>query len=333
MIEQYVFEVTRRLPEKNRDDIALELQSTIEDMLPDNYEEKDIIHVLEKLGDPITLANKYRERPAYLIGPGFYDLYIHTLKMILPIAAILSVITLIATEIIRNTDLSAFPLIITIFGKAIWTLITTIIHVFFWVTLVFFLLERAGVSTERMTITSEKWKPEDLKNRINVPKKKRISKGEVFTGFIWTGIWATIYFNAIHIIGVYEKLDNDKGLQLVAPIFQQDVLLTYWPVIITLILLEVAFNIYKWVCGQWTMKLAIMNSIFHLLYTTLFIIIISNSELIHPSFITYMSTLMDVSTATINSGITWVIVITVATVIITTIVSIYEGFKKAKITS
>ncbi len=37
LIETYVYEVTRRLPEKTRGDIALELRSTIEDMLPGRF--------------------------------------------------------------------------------------------------------------------------------------------------------------------------------------------------------------------------------------------------------------------------------------------------------
>ena len=43
LIDVYIQEVTRRLPEKNREDIALELRSTIEDMLPDDYREEDEI--------------------------------------------------------------------------------------------------------------------------------------------------------------------------------------------------------------------------------------------------------------------------------------------------
>lgn len=37
LIEVYIHEVVRRLPEKNRQDIALELKSTVEDMLPEDY--------------------------------------------------------------------------------------------------------------------------------------------------------------------------------------------------------------------------------------------------------------------------------------------------------
>ena len=58
LIDLYIQEVTRRLPEKMREDIAMELRSTIEDMLPENYSEKDVKQVLEKLGNPATLADR-----------------------------------------------------------------------------------------------------------------------------------------------------------------------------------------------------------------------------------------------------------------------------------
>ena len=75
LIEVYIQEVTRRLPEKNREDIALELRSTIEDMLPDDYREEDVKSVLEKLGNPAILASGYRDQPMYLIGPRYFDVY------------------------------------------------------------------------------------------------------------------------------------------------------------------------------------------------------------------------------------------------------------------
>ena len=69
LIEVYVYEVTRRLPDKSRDDIALELTSTIEDMLPENFTENEVMDALSKLGDPAQLAASYRDTPNYLIGP------------------------------------------------------------------------------------------------------------------------------------------------------------------------------------------------------------------------------------------------------------------------
>lgn len=36
LIERYVYDVTRRLPEKDRDEVSSELKSNIYDMLPEN---------------------------------------------------------------------------------------------------------------------------------------------------------------------------------------------------------------------------------------------------------------------------------------------------------
>ena len=50
LINIYVEEVAKRLPENNREDIILELRSTIEDMLPDDYNEDDEKEFLKNWG-------------------------------------------------------------------------------------------------------------------------------------------------------------------------------------------------------------------------------------------------------------------------------------------
>ena len=91
LIETYVYEVTRRLPEKTRDDIALELTSTIEDMLQGSSTEQEVKEVLSKLGDPSQLAASYRDTPMHLVGPKVYDAYIWTMKMIIPWAVLITI--------------------------------------------------------------------------------------------------------------------------------------------------------------------------------------------------------------------------------------------------
>lgn len=121
LIDLYIQEVTCRLPEKIRADIALELRSTIEDMLPDEYSEQDVKSSLSKLGDPAILANGYLDRPMYLIGPRFYDLYIQLLKMILPISATISIISVIANRVIAYDGSEAvLNVILDTIGYGIW---------------------------------------------------------------------------------------------------------------------------------------------------------------------------------------------------------------------
>ena len=143
LIEVYIQEVTRRLPEKNRGDIALELRSTIEDMLPDDYREEDVMSVLEKLGSPALLANGYRDQPMHLIGPRYFDVYITLLKMILPIAGVISLISMVATYMFNYSGEEAIiNMVISIIGEGIGTLLEVGLQVFFWLTLVFAIIER-----------------------------------------------------------------------------------------------------------------------------------------------------------------------------------------------
>lgn len=85
LIERYVFAVTSRLPEKEREDVGRELRANIYDMLDDDADPKAVTSVLEGLGAPELLAEKYRQNPRYLISPRMYDEYIRALKWVLPL--------------------------------------------------------------------------------------------------------------------------------------------------------------------------------------------------------------------------------------------------------
>ncbi len=120
LIDMYVHEVAKRLPEQNREDITLELRSTIEDMLPDDYNEGDVKSVLEKLGSPVSLANGYLDRPMHLIGPRYFDVYTTLLKMIIPIAAVIALISMVAENFIGyNGDQAVLNVILQLIGKGI----------------------------------------------------------------------------------------------------------------------------------------------------------------------------------------------------------------------
>ena len=154
LIEVYIQEVTRRLPEKSREDIALELRSTIEDMLPDDYNEEDVKLVLEKLGNPASLASGYQDQPMYLIGPRYFDVYITLLKMILPIAGVIALISMVATYILDYSGEEAIiNVVLAIIGEGIGTLLDVGLQVFFWLTLVFAIMERTdkGKDSEPLT--------------------------------------------------------------------------------------------------------------------------------------------------------------------------------------
>lgn len=331
LIEIYIHEVTRRLPEKSRGDIALELKSTIEDMLPDDYTEEDVKEVLQKLGSPVALAAGYRDQPMHLIGPRYFDVYMTLLKMILPISVVIALISMIAVYSIHyNGDDSVLSVILFVTGQGVWKVIEVGIQVFFWLTVVFAIIERTdkGKDMEPLTSGLTKWTPEDLKNIPYIPKKRAISKLEVFGYLMWTAIWAAFYFYADYLIGIYEN--NGNGLEFIQPVFNQDVLIGYWPIVIVIIGLEIALAVYKFIKGQWTKRVAVFNTVVEVLASATFILIFSNPKLVHPEFIVYMSDLFSVSDTQFKG---WLLAVLFLTVVIFSVISIIDGFRKARIKS
>jgi len=329
LIEVYIQEVTRRLPEKNREDIGLELRSTIEDMLPNDYSEDDVHSVLEKLGNPAVLASRYRDQPMHLIGPRYYDVYVSLLKMIIPLAAVVALISMIAKYVIGfDPDDTILNIVINIMGEGIWVIMEVGIQVFFWLTLVFAILERTdkGKYEEPLSTNFKKWTPMDLKGIANVPRKKSITKVGVFGSLMWTAIWATLYFYADYLIGVYKG--SDAGLELIIPALNQDVLLTYWPMVLVVIVIEIGFAIYQLIIGKWTMKMASFNTVIQLISTSLFIVIISHPNLVRQELLTYMSNLFDVTTTQFE---TWLIGGVIIIFIVSVAINIFDGFRKARI--
>ncbi|WP_212958008.1 HAAS signaling domain-containing protein [Bacillus sanguinis] len=329
LIDIYVEEVAKRLPENNREDIILELRSTIEDMLPDDYNEDDEKRVLEKLGSPVSLANGYLDRPMHLIGPRYFDVYTTLLKMIIPIAAVIALIAMVAENFVGyDGEQAVLNVILNVIGKGIGEIIEVGLHVFFWLTLVFAILERTDKDkgTQPLTTSLKKWTPDDLKNTSYVPKKKSISKFEVFGGLMWTAIWATLYFYANHLVGVYNA--TESGLKFVAPTFNQDVLLQYWPIVMIMIVLEIAISLYKLVQGQWTKRLAIGNAILQIVGTIVFIIIVVNPHIFTDGFITFVANVFTISPEELKK---WLIGGGILIYVSSAALNIYDGFRKASV--
>ena len=88
-------------------------------MLPDNYNEDDEKEFL-KIGESVSLANGYLDRPMHLIGPRYFDVYLTLLKMIIPIAAIIALIAMVAENFINYTgDQAVLNVILQLIGKSI----------------------------------------------------------------------------------------------------------------------------------------------------------------------------------------------------------------------
>ena len=88
MIRNYLYTVGKYLPASQRDDILKDLEANIYELLEEThgdreYSPKEIEDVLYKMGNPKRVAESYLERPRYLIGPQYIDLYLLVVKVAL----------------------------------------------------------------------------------------------------------------------------------------------------------------------------------------------------------------------------------------------------------
>lgn len=216
MIERYIYEVTKRVPQEMREEIALELQSLIEDMRGD--EDIAVEDVLQKLGDPAEFAKQYNDSPNYLIGPEYYDNYIWVLKLALigiGISAVVSAIMEGITGVGNWTDFFT-----GFFNELIVNAINGVYSVVGIVTIIFGVLEWKKV---KVSLKPEsKWTVGDLSKNVAavkswtpnslppVPDKRAvISRGDSVFSIIFITVFATLFLVAPSLFGAFHY-DGDK---------------------------------------------------------------------------------------------------------------------------
>lgn len=145
MIERYVYDVARRLPEKEREDVRRELAANIFDMLPDNPTQEEIHAVLLELGDPAKLAERYRQNPRYLISPAMYDHYVRAVKWVTPLVGVILLavgMVLGAIDAISAGEASGAKFISSIISRGISTGVSAAVQALVWTTVGFVIAER-----------------------------------------------------------------------------------------------------------------------------------------------------------------------------------------------
>lgn len=235
LIERYVYDVVRRLPEKQREDIKKELITLIEDMLDERMDngksEKDNVEsVLRELGSPATLADKYRGEKQYLIGGEYYDTYIQVLKIVLICVAagllVAAGVSFCVHSLVPNMQVDGLMNVMEEGLTSIAAIPGACLQAFAILTLVFAVMERNQVKLN----DKADWKLEELPA---IPEKKAlISKVDSIIGIIFT-IFVIILFVCVpELLGAW--VASSKGVVVAVPIFN----MTVWNTTLTLMLIS-----------------------------------------------------------------------------------------------
>lgn len=142
LTERYLHAATRSVPDAHRAEIRRELAERIGDDIDARVQDgvdpaQAETAALTGLGDPDVLVAQYLDRPQHLIGPQLFPLWKRLLRLL-----ILIVVPVVAI---------AFPLAQTlaqkpfgeIIGSTFVVLLAVVVHLGFWTTLVFAVLDRS----------------------------------------------------------------------------------------------------------------------------------------------------------------------------------------------
>lgn len=270
MIERYIYDVTRRLPENERGEIKRELEASITDMLPDNPSRQDITAVLTKLGSPRILAEQYRQKPQYLISPAMFDNYISVLKAVTAIVAVVCACIGVVLALSSGS-------IVQIISSGIAMAFEGALQTALWITVGFVIAEKYGYKQE--------WKPEDLPQ---LPTGIKISRSSSIAGMIMS-VFLPVLFIAM-IIREKSFFIFVRGADIITPL-SQAALERFIPYLVMLGVLGFIVNGFRLYWAKWNIPLCVINAIYNVVWAGVVISALNWPDLISTEFLEYMSTI------------------------------------------
>lgn len=309
LMERYIYQVVRRLPKDQRDDVSMELRELIGDMA----EEKGTVReALVALGDPAEFAKKYAGESRYLIGPLYIDTYWKVLKIALMCVLIAVFSITLAQGIVeeydpgRVADLGSIIGFFThIFSTTLSSTISSALGVFATVTIVFMVMEHYKVdldegknvvwtiddlskkepgSKANVAGMSAEWSPDRL---TPVPgKKAMLPRGDSIAEIVFSVIFGAILIFTPYILGVVWVIEDNvtgKGFMNI-PIFNLDKWNLILPVFLVSLLAGLTDAILRVIIGRYNLKVMVSSIVSGFIQIVCWIIALKVLPIWNPNF-------------------------------------------------
>lgn len=277
LIKKYVYAVTQKLPAQQRVDIEKELNGLIEDMLDERtqgapVQESDVEEVLIELGDPSSLADKYRGKERFLISPERFDPYLSVLKIVLVSVAIAISVGFVIDFFMGPVNIAKQ------FAEYLASLFSASIQGFAWVTIVFILIEHRGNRTSDNR-TKKPWRPSDLPS---IPDPKTVIKPiEPILGIIFSVVFLILFAYMLNLVGVHRFYD---GQSTVIPVFNEEVFRKYIPFIWVLTAIGILRDCMKMITRKWTRQIVVFHLFFNIMSLIFTLIMFTDPSIWNPQF-------------------------------------------------
>lgn len=241
MVDRYIYDVVRRLPQAQRGDIEKELRTLIEDLLEERaagnpYGKQQVDEVLSSLGNPALLATQYRGTDRHLIGGEYYDAYWWILKIVLLCVGIGTVVAAVVSFFVEQPAGAGFddPRYFTDWlSESIQMIVSSLVGAFATITIAFAVMERCQA---KISMGGGSWTPDRLPQ---IPDRKAVIKpSESVASIVALAVMMVVLAVAPHLIGYWSV--KEGGLKVVS-VFN----LEAWPRILPLLLLGFALGILQ----------------------------------------------------------------------------------------
>lgn len=311
LTDRYIWAALRTVPESQRSDVGLEIREMVEEAidarLASGQDASAAEHAaLTQLGDPERLAADYADRPLTLIGPRYYLEWLRLLK------TIAFTVVPIATTAVLVVQLLTTGSIGGAIGSAVSTAIGATVHIGFWTTLLFVVLERSGPPEDCV-----EWTPDRL------PESAARSRDGRLPELIASMVFLALFAGAIiwqQVGSVVRDADGD-GIPVLDP-----GLWSFWlPWFLGLIAAEAIFA--TWIYRQgWSWAAAVVNCALGLAFAVPAVALVLGSGVLNPAFLDAVGWNPE---AAAGGGWTVSTIIAASTVIITAW-DVVDGFLKTK---
>ena len=238
MINNYLSNLRNYLPDDLKQEVSAELEASILEQIEDQQEQlgrplnqSEQEQLLRAIGHPMRVAAAYLPNQQ-LIGKEYFPAYKKTLELALTI--VFALIILFSVPSIFSDER-----ILAGVASLLGNLADTGLTIFAIVTLVFYLMQKSGVSLDEIYA----WSPKSLSNKADKLSLSRVEVGfEILFYLLFLAWWHDA-------IGLPESLQaNDRLSVLALSAEWQQVALA-----INLIIgFSIAINIYKFAIAGWT---------------------------------------------------------------------------------
>jgi hypothetical protein len=241
LLNRYIHEVGRFLPRRNREDIQVELRSSVVDALEDRFgpepTESQVEEFLRDFGPPREVAASYHPQGQYLIGPTLYPIFRMVVWIV--IAAVLGA-QILAWGIGFFVGGAAFSVF-----EMLATLVNSVPASLGWVIITFMILQYFDA---KPVLENEPWDPKMLPE-INTDQY--VKRGELMVGLVFS----TLILVLITLFPQWVGFITTPG----GKFYPNPVILDYLVLIQIALLAHMVLDVYMLWKGQWNLVTRIVK--------------------------------------------------------------------------